>query len=253
MSEEGKDAPAFQVIVGLMRSGTTLLGHLLGEVGWTRYAGESHAVFDGEDGMRKAWETVRLEMPADPKGLKALSFCDKVLVPGQIPDGGRFLVQRAERIYLLLRHPLAVWRSLRDLQWEWGNWDYVIRQLHAMRQLVEQCPREKLMAVAYSDLTTRKGRRSLFGQDISRYRILPKTGVPNWGDPEGLIRTGSVREMSLEADYERALLEVGEAMGEDGFRKAMKIYQDLVMMVGRKDLLNVGNRPGDPFRGVVQF
>jgi predicted O-methyltransferase YrrM len=239
MSEGEQKVPGFQVIVGLMRSGTSLLGHLLGEVGWARYAGESHVIFDGEEGVREAWSIIEPELPPELQGSEGPPFCDKVLVPGQVPDGGRFLARRAERVYLLLRHPLAVWRSLRDLGWEWGNWGYIIGQLEAMRRVVEWCPEGKLVAVGYSDLTTRTGRLSLFGRDVSSYRLLPKTGVPNWGDPEGLIRTGTIREMGLAADYERAVLEVGETIGEDGFQKAMEIYQDLVMLVGRMDLLEV--------------
>jgi predicted O-methyltransferase YrrM len=231
--------PKFHAIVGTMRSGTTLLGHLLAEVGWVRYAGESHVEYDGPDSMRKAWEVIGPELPEEEKGAPGKPFCDKVVVPAQMPEGGRVLIAEAEEIYLLLRHPLAVWRSLKSLEWEWARWEYVTKQLRAMKDLVEGCPEGKLRVISYDQLTSAVKRRALFGREMNRYGILPKTGVENWGDPEKLIRSGEIRELSLQEDYERAFREVGGALEDPGFQKAMKIYRELVRLVGREDLLEV--------------
>jgi hypothetical protein len=231
--------PKFHAIVGTMRSGTSLLGHLLAEAGWVRYAGESHVVHDGAEAVRKAWEAIEPGLPEDSERGEEMPFCDKIVVPSQLPDGGRAMLTNAEQVYLMLRHPLAVWRSLTSLKWEWARWEYLIKQLRVMKDLAEQCPEEKLKVISYDDLTSAEKRSALFGHKINHYRILPKTGVANWGDPEKLIRSGEIREMSLQEDYERAFREVGEVLQEPGFQKAIKIYRELVRLVGREDLLEV--------------
>jgi len=133
-----------------------LLGHLVAEVGWVRYAGESHVVQDGPEAVGRAWKVVS---PHLRPGGEGLPFCDKVLVPDAMPRGGEALVENAERIYLLLRHPLAVWRSLSMLGWQWAKWDYVNGQLRAMTELLERCPEETMRVISYYDLTSEEGKR----------------------------------------------------------------------------------------------
>lgn len=231
--------PRFQAIVGVMRSGTTLLGHLLAEAGWVRYAGESHVEYDGPKAVIEAWKVIEAGLPEREVEEESKPFCDKLVVPSQLPDGGRVLLTEAERIYLVLRHPLAVWRSLTSLGWEWARWEYVTKQLRCMKDVAEGAGVELLRVISYDELTTAEKRRELFGREISRYGILPKTGVPNWGDPESLIRSGTIREMSLQEDYQRAFAEVGEVVEDPGYRKAMEAYEDLVRLLGREELLEV--------------
>lgn len=236
----GSEVPKLHAIVGTMRSGTTLLGHLLAEAGWVRYAGESHVRYDGGMAVGKAWERIQASLPEEGKNEEERPFCDKVVIPGHLPDGGQVLIEKAERIYLILRHPLAVWRSLTSLGWEWARWEYVVKQLRVMKEVARSCPVGKLTVISYDELTCAEKRKALFGREIESYGILPKTGVANWGDPEKLIRSGEIREMSLEEDYERAFAEVGEAVSGPGFGKAMAVYGELVRMVGRAELLEVG-------------
>lgn len=235
------ELPKYHVIAGTMRSGTTLLGHLLAEVGWVRYAGESHVVHDGPDAVRTAWETVRSALPEEQLHQK-LPICDKVLVPAQMPDEARWLLDNAEHIYLLLRHPLAVWRSLTSLRWEWARWDYLIPQLRAMKNLAERCSQERMTVISYDQLTVAQKRREFFGQEITSYALLPQTGADHWGDPEPLIRSGEIREMTLREDLARAFAEVGDVVHDRGYQEALAVYSQLVTKVGREDLLEETRR-----------
>lgn len=235
------DLPKYHVIVGTMRSGTSLLGHLLAEAGWVRYAGESHVVHDGPDAVRTAWEIIRPALPEDQRE-SALPICDKILDPTQMPDEARWLLGNAERIYLLLRHPLAVWRSLSSLRWEWARWDYLIRQLRAMKTLAERCPQDRMTVISYDQLTVAEKRREFFGREITSYALLPKTGADHWGDPEDLISSGEIREMTLHEDLARAFSEVGAVIHDPGYQEALAIYSELVKLLGRDDLLNGSER-----------
>jgi predicted O-methyltransferase YrrM len=229
--------PKFHCIVGTMRSGTSLLGHLLAEAGWVRYAGESHVVQDGPEAVAKAWELVEPHLPPGDEGLP---FCDKALVPADLPGGGAVMVENAERIYLLLRHPMAVWRSLTSLtslHWPWAKWEYLNGQLRAMKDLLERCPAEKLLVISYYDLTSGEKREELFGRRIDEYHLLPKTGADNWGDPEALIRSGKIRALSLQEDLDRAIAEVGGVVKDEGFLEAMRLFEELTVAAGRLDLL----------------
>lgn len=95
-----------------------------------------------------------------PQVQSALPICDKVLVPTQMPDEAHWLLENSE-IYLLLRHPLAVWRSLSSLRWEWTRWDYLIRQLRALKTLAEQCSPDRMTVLSYDQLTVAEKRRCI--------------------------------------------------------------------------------------------
>ena len=230
------ETPPFHAIVGTMRSGNTLLGHLLAEAGWVQYGGESHVILDEPKAIDRTLEVI---LPEGRRDDLLLPVCDQIVGPRELPNEGEFLKKNAERIYLLLRHPIAIWRSLTSLKWEWANWKYLNAQLALMKSLAEKCPAEKLKVIAYYDLTSDIGREKLFGMEINKYKILPKTGARGLGDPEELIRTGAIREMTLQQDVQRALIEVGEVIDDPGFQQGMKIFKDLVRIVGREDLLEV--------------
>lgn len=163
----------FQLIVSTMRSGSSLCGHLLAEAGWIWYAGETHTHLDSEEKVEKAIGEIRaqgqgsrLEAPA----------CDKVLGHGHLPNNGEFIAERADRIYLLLRHPLAIWRSQKEAGWKFCTLKALANQLQLMRCLVGKVAPEKLTVLSYYELTNEKDRRQFFGESMDCYNSNLKTG-----------------------------------------------------------------------------
>ncbi|MBK1832553.1 class I SAM-dependent methyltransferase [Roseibacillus ishigakijimensis] len=226
-------AEPFHVIVSTMRSGSSLCGHLLAEAGWILYAGETHTQLGGEDGVAEAIARIREQGQGSRWDAPP---CDKVLGHGHLPDEGEFVAKRAERIYLLLRHPLAIWRSQKETGWSFCSLQALADQLSLMRLLIEKVSLERLTVLSYYELTQKEGRRQLFGQSIEGYTPNAKAGQPVWGDPGELIASGRIRECSLRDDVERALPEVWMDLGDFDFARAMAEFDRILELTGKRDL-----------------
>lgn len=223
----------FCTILSTMRSGSSLFGHLLAEAGWVRYAGETQTPLHNEDGIDHARSVI------GETGLSTNSAappCDKVLSPRLLPDGGRFLANRTDHLFVLLRHPLAVWRSGKAMNWDFFKLHDLCNQLRMMREFTEFMPKEKLTVVSYYDLVDSQTRSRFFGRAIDRYQLNPHTGEPNWGDPGPLIRSGSIRPLSIEEDLEQSLKEVWMDLEDPAFLEAMDHYRAILDWVDRQDL-----------------
>ena len=223
----------FQVLISTMRSGSSLCGHLLAEAGWIWYAGETQIRLDNEKGLRAACEKI-LQNGGGTR--KDAPLCDKVLAPRLLPDRGRFLMQRAELVYLLIRHPLAIWRSGKQKNWDFFQLEDLYQQLLQLREMVEFLPREKLRVLSYYDLTSSKERKRVFGKDINFYAHTPHTGKAGWGGAGELIRSGKIHELSLEDDLRRALKEVWMDLANTHLLQAMNEYRAILKWVCREDL-----------------
>lgn len=230
MSDSGAE---FQVIFSTMRSGSSLCGHLLAEAGFVRYAGETHSNLSHEKGLQEARKTIL------KKGIGTNSeapLCDKVVEFSSIPDGGRFLIRNASRIHVLLRHPLGVWRSGREVNWSFFQLKDLANQYRRLREIVEYTPRSKLNVISYYDLTSSEGRRRIFGKAVDGYGLSQNTGKPGWGDPGELIRTGQIREITMVEDLGRALRSVWYDLKNPELIRAMQEYRAILDWIGRQDL-----------------
>ncbi len=224
---------SFAVIVSTMRSGSSLCGHLLAEAGWIWFAGETHHHLVRENSVQAAREVIRAQgSGTNPEAPP----CDKVVSSGALPDGGDFIAERASKIYLLLRHPLAVWRSQKEADWKGCNLGAMADQFQFLRELIEKTEPEKLQALSYYDLTSQAGRETLFGEDLAHYSTNSQTGQPGWGDMGSLISGGEVREVTLEDDLRRALPEIWMDLGHPDLARAMSEFQRILQLVRRDDL-----------------
>ena len=203
-----------------MRSGSTLCGHLLAEAGWIRYAGETHCSLDDEEGFENAFAKVREFCDENRHShSEEAPLCDKAVAPWTLPEQGSYMVERVDQIYLLLRHPLAIWRSQKETGWDACTLEKLANQLTTMRSLVERTPAEKLRVLSYYDLTSDRGKRGscLGGRSIPfgpiRTRESRGGGIPN-----SLIRTGKIKSLTIEEDLERALPEVWMDLEDEYFR-----------------------------------
>ena len=221
------------VIVSTMRSGSSLFGHLLAEAGRIWYAGETHTRLGGEKGVRTAIQKIQEQGQGSCSDAPP---CDKVLGHGHLPDNGDFIAKRADRIYLLLRHPIAIWRSQKNTGWETCSLKYLADQLYLMRCLAESVSAEKMTVVSYYDLTNEESRSRFFGEPVDRYTLNSKTGQAGWGDPGQLIRSGAIRECTLVQDVERALPEVWVDLGDQDFARAMAEFREILRLTGRDEL-----------------
>lgn len=230
--EREKDEP-FAVIVSTMRSGSSLCGHLLAEAGWIWFAGETHNHLIGEAWIQKASEVIRAQGRGSKKGAPP---CDKVLGAGALPDGGDFIAERASGIYLLLRHPLAVWRSQKETGWKGCDLGSLADQFQLMRALVEKVAPEKLKVLSYYDLTSKAGREKLFGKALDHYSLNEQTGKSGWGDVGSLISSGEIRELTLEEDLRRAMPEIWMDLGHPDLLRAVTEFQTILKLVSREEL-----------------
>lgn len=231
--ERREDEEEFQLIVSTMRSGSSLCGHLLAEAGWVWFAGETHHHLIGESHLQAASEVIRAEgggsRPEAPP-------CDKTLGSSTLPDGGEFIAERASKIYLLLRHPLAVWRSQKKAGWKGCNLKAMADQFQLMRELVEKVKPEKLQVLSYYDLTSPAGRERLFGRSLDHYETNCKTGKSGWGDIGPLIASGEIRETTPEDDLRRAMPEIWMDLGDADLARAMGEFQRILKAVCREEL-----------------
>jgi hypothetical protein len=233
METEAPYSNQFHVIISTMRSGTSLCGHLLAEAGWIWYAGETHTHLSDEKGVQVS----RKEIQKNGNGTNIRApLCDKILAPRALPDGGRFLVERADRIYIIIRHPLAVWYSGKKMKWDFFQLDGLLAQFVRVREITEVALKSKLCVLSYYDLTNHWIRKKLFGKDLNTYSLNPKTGEPNWGDFGSLIRSGSIRETTLKDDLRKALRAVWMDLDSPHFQRAMIEYRAILRWVGREDL-----------------
>ena len=220
-----------------MRSGSTLCGHLLAEAGWIRYAGETHCSLDDEDGFEEAFAKVREFCDENRHShSEEAPLCDKAVAPWTLPEQGRSMVERVDQIYLLLRHPLAIWRSQKETGWDACTLEKLANQLTTMRCLVERTPAEKLRVLSYYDLTSEEGREALFGRPLNSFRTNAHTGEPGWGDPNSLIRTGKIKSLTIEEDLERAVPEVWMDLEDEHFMKAMVEFRKILKLTGLQSL-----------------
>ena len=223
----------FHAIIATMRSGSSLCGHLLAEAGWIRYAGETQTALHNEDGIDEARgiilkQGISTQQTAPP--------CDKILAPRLLPDGGRFLAARADRLYILLRHPLAVWRSGKAMAWSFFGLGDLAQQFRRLREITEVTDKRKLCILSYYDLVDAHKRQLVFGRELNEYQLTPQTGEPKWGDPKPLIRTGKIRSLSIGEDLAHALPSVWMDIETPQFQQAMVEYQAILRWVGRTDL-----------------
>ena len=177
----------------------------------------------------------RIRAQGQGRRLEAPS-CDKVLGHGRLPNNGEFIAQRADRIYLLLRHPLAIWRSQKETGWKFCSLKALADQLAVMRSLAEKVPSERLMVLSYYELTQEDARRQLFGQSIEGYTPNSKAGQAGWGDTGELIRSGTIRECSLADDVEKALPKVWMDLADPDFARAMAEFREILRLTGREEL-----------------
>lgn len=227
-----KEEP-FAVIVSTMRSGSSLCGHLLAEAGWIWFAGETHNHLIGEPWLQAASEVIRAQGSGSKKGAPP---CDKVLRPGALPDKGNFITERASEIYLLLRHPLAVWRSQKEAGWEGCDLGSMADQFQLLRELVEKVEPEKLRVLNYYELTSQEGREKLFGRALDHYSPNEQTGKSGWGDVGPLISSGEIRELTLEEDLRRAVPEIWMDLGHPDLMRAVTEFRAILKLVCREEL-----------------
>ncbi|MGJ8726172.1 MAG: putative nucleotide-diphospho-sugar transferase [Roseibacillus sp.] len=252
----------FHVIVSTMRSGSSLCGHLLAEAGWIWYAGETHTDLKGEEEIEEAILKIRAQgSGSDPTAPP----CDKVLGHRHLPKDGEFISKRASKIYLLLRHPLAIWRSQKETGWTFCSLKALADQLSLMRRLVETVGPERLVVMSYYELTQKDARKHLLEKSVDEYALNSRSGKAGWGDVGALIQSGTIREWTLEQDLERALLEIWMDQIDVDFLRAMAEYRKILKLVGREELdvewaehefftareLQIGRKPNEAGVAVV--
>lgn len=218
----------FHMIMSCMRSGSSLFGHILSETNQARYAGEIHQRYSLPRHFFRAKMKILFHCN---KPFRRIPVCDKVLHPYLLPQDFSLLTANVDRFYFLLRHPLAILRSYDEVQWESGNAQYLLNQLKKMHALLEVLPQEKIIFATYYDITNPTWQEKVFGQEVSTYKTLPKTGLPSWGDPEKNISSGVVLGPTLEQDIERALKTARHWLQKPIFKEIMEEYRKILTLV----------------------
>jgi hypothetical protein len=189
------------MVVGHMRSGSSLLGHLLAENPEICAYGETHRKYK----KPRDFESLRRDLVSVRNGVSRSSvwFCDKVL-HDYLPD---LELLRSDYVYVLFlaRAPgdtlpsiVKIWNDP-GLKMEQAS-DYYLRRLEFCRTLADQLDRRRSFFLEYDDLIQNGeavlSRLSAF-LSLDRplktnYSILPTTGVPGFGDPSQNIYAGRI-------------------------------------------------------------
>ena len=219
--------PRFDVIVGTMRSGSSLLGHVLNQLGYGRYAGETHTRVTCEEQIQKVIATIDDTVSRDvPLSRPSL---EKIIHLGLV-GGDDFLWKRVGRIYLLHRHPAPVCRSLIELtrgrRQVTDLMMYLVEHYRWLIGIAEGKYQSKIWPVSYYDLVDSERFLKRFGRPIERYRLLPMTGKPRWGDPTKLITTGRIQARDEQLEIRDALHQLDPA--PDQLKTCMSLYSKLL-------------------------
>lgn len=218
--------PDFEFILSVMRSGSSLYGHLLADTNHNNlYCGEVHLNYKEEKDIQRLRQILlkKLKRPENKKNV----FCDKILHKEHIKDR-IFLINRAARIHIVLRHPIGIWKSLRKQNWSNANFNYLLRQFQEILSFCRLCCSSKIEFVSYYAITS---------QDGKRYKTNPTTGKPGWGDTGDKLKTGKVVQRTLaedvKIDSEKLQMEI---MSED-YKKIYNIFLEIVSFMGNPNVI----------------
>lgn len=170
---------------------------MMSEARYGAYAGETHVVYRNKESIDEAIEIIKKYDKSDIK------FIDKIVQEGaHNPNPNTLHSIEAfgyADVWILLRHPLAISRSLKEKHWRGDG--YVLAQFQFLQRVIDQHPNSRIVSIY--DLFTPDGREKLFGthmRDVDTYKLKPTTGKPVWGDVGENIRSGKLITKTEEAD-----------------------------------------------------
>lgn len=197
----------FLFILSHMRSGSSLLTHLLVNNPEVFGFGECHVPHTGPRSLREVSfkTTVRLHaMPA-----REAWVLDKIL-HNQLTIDNRLMRSEAGRFVFLLRNPEATLRSLLSLR-RWVSdsdirkpehaLEYYMTRLKGLRDLAAEIPSGRALLLHYEDLLectadvlrTLEQHLALSSPLTEEYAVMRTTGRSSIGDPSPVIRSGKIR------------------------------------------------------------
>jgi hypothetical protein len=217
----------FVFILSHMRSGSSLLTHILTNNAEVFGYGECHVPHTSLKGLREVSFKTAVRLRTFPPRDEWL--LDKIL-HNSLPIDDGLLQSRAGRFVFLLRAPEATLRSLLSLR-RWVKdssirnpqqaLTYYLARLAHLRQLASAIPAERALLVHYEDLLQQTDGvlRSLERHlDLSsplteEYDVTRTTGRKSIGDPSPVIRSGSIRRdlSSAEVDLPEDVLQAAIA------------------------------------------
>ena len=237
MKTDNETKEPFHVIVSTMRSGISLCGHLFAKAGWVECVEETQCSLDSEESFEQARAKIR-GIYGNQRGeiRKKGALCDKVVSPWTLPDQGRYLAEQADYIYLLLRHPLAIWKSYKKIGGNIYTLEHLVKRLQTMRGLVERTRPEKLQVITYYELTSEERRGKLFGESLNSYSSSSLAGVSERGGSGYLVETEKIEEVTLEEDLARALPEIWMDFADENLGKALVEFQAIIELTQTNSL-----------------
>ena len=232
--KKSKKSTELHVILSAMRSGSSLCGHLLSEANIVRFAGETRVPLTSTFKILYAKTKIFLRCK---NPLRPIPFCDKVVAVNHLPRDNSFLISRVSVFYILLRHPLAIKRAYKEIDWLPANDQYLLNHLKKIREVIMDTPAHQIRTLSYYDLGNPEWQKRFLGKETPSYSMLPCTGKKYWGDPYQSITTGIVRRVTLEEDIERALnVLTPDERSTPLFQEIMKEFRLILKLTGREDL-----------------
>jgi hypothetical protein len=216
-------------IVGHMRSGSSLLVHLLANSPEVLGFGETQRRYaTREDFARATWYILRTFRRLVPRERYVL---DKVLHGWRLVDPA-VLACAGTRTILLVRRPERALSSILELgNPEWATEEvalrYYLERLEVVRGLADRLGPERCIFLTYdqmvdrpaetlSDLTAFLGLAAPLSEE---YSLMWSTGVRDLGDPSTAIRAGRILRLEPENRFR---------ISADGLRRAADAYDQCV-------------------------
>jgi len=200
--------PSFLFVIGHMRSGSSLLTHILNSNPHVVGLGENHLSYWREKDLDQCVaNTMEILSRRD---LRERYVLDKIL-HNQHSVSPCFLNDPRFRFIYILREPHGTLGSILRLSrtvpgFYWNNCDlaakHYLRRLHQLAKLIQQQrAHERAIVLTYEQLIHSSSEtflrlESFLGLTVplrEEYELMPTTGKPPFGDPGKAIKSGSIQ------------------------------------------------------------
>jgi len=198
-------------LAGTMRSGSTIMGHMINATSDAQYIGELDTSYASRAKVQRSFAELAGQYNIDFD--KSKPIIDKNVWPNRYkPDS--FLI--FDEIWFVQRDFYTTWSSLKG--WKIGTLKYLF---YSYAQLVRldslmRGHGKKVRYLRYYDLLDPDGRARLFGEQArhtTSYPLNGLTGVVGRGDPSKNIRRGTLMDRNEKNDIAAA-------------KKAIESYED---------------------------
>ncbi|MCS3703580.1 sulfotransferase [Salinibacter ruber] len=202
----------FIFIIGTMRTGSTLLVHLLSQKNEVEAVGENYKSYSKEEDLAELASEISVVNRLPPFGRKV--FIDKIL-HNRFEISNNIINKRNIKKIFLVREPEHVIQSMinMDANHKYSNSvkecrNYYLNRMKKITEYIENTQKNKII-LTYKDITEKTDKTlQILGSFINKSKMKKKyetywhTGKPGVGDPGEKIKSGKIKKNKKSIDIE---------------------------------------------------